>query len=221
MEAVGVKRLSVGGALSRLALAAFMKGAREMKDKGGFTWMNDTLPSRDLKAVFRVAVRQPGQRRDRIRADLAQQRGEVVVEALARHQPVAEGQDHDEGLHEGAAARREAEERPDMPAMPGRLGDVELVGRDVGALAGTATDLDVEGAPPLADNGRRRRRGLASAGRWRSPRTGTRDEASPACLAGRARSPPRGGGGRGRRGRGSWRAVHAMIEFCQHIRTLI
>ena len=34
MEAVGVKRLSVGGALSRLALAAFMKGAREMKNKG-------------------------------------------------------------------------------------------------------------------------------------------------------------------------------------------
>src|SRR5213083_844145 len=53
MEAVGVKRLSVGGALSRLALAAFMKGAREMKEKRGFTWMNDTLPSRDLKAVFR------------------------------------------------------------------------------------------------------------------------------------------------------------------------
>src|SRR5690349_7779612 len=53
MEAVGVKRLSVGGALSRLALAAFMKGAREMKDKGGFTWMNDTLATRDLKAVFR------------------------------------------------------------------------------------------------------------------------------------------------------------------------
>src|SRR5437868_5341664 len=53
MEAVGVKRISVGGALSRLALAAFMKGAREMKDKGGFTWMRDALPSRDLKAVFR------------------------------------------------------------------------------------------------------------------------------------------------------------------------
>ena len=47
------KRLSVGGALSRLALAAFMKGAREMKDKGGFTWMRDTMPTRDLKAVFR------------------------------------------------------------------------------------------------------------------------------------------------------------------------
>jgi len=53
MEAVGVKRISVGGALSRLALAAFMKGAREIKEKGGFTWMPDTLPSSVLKAAFR------------------------------------------------------------------------------------------------------------------------------------------------------------------------
>jgi 2-methylisocitrate lyase-like PEP mutase family enzyme len=53
MEAVGVRRISVGGALSRLALAAFMKGARDMK-AGGFTWMRDTMPSKDLKAVFRA-----------------------------------------------------------------------------------------------------------------------------------------------------------------------
>ena len=49
----GVKRISVGGALSRLALAAFLRGAREMADAGGFTWMRDTVPTRDLKAVFR------------------------------------------------------------------------------------------------------------------------------------------------------------------------
>jgi 2-methylisocitrate lyase-like PEP mutase family enzyme len=48
----GVKRISVGGALSRLALAAFLKGAREMKDSGGFTWVRDTVPSRELKAIF-------------------------------------------------------------------------------------------------------------------------------------------------------------------------
>ena len=54
MEAVGVKRISVGGALSRLALAAFMKGAREMKDKGGFTWMRDTIATKDLKPIFRA-----------------------------------------------------------------------------------------------------------------------------------------------------------------------
>jgi 2-methylisocitrate lyase-like PEP mutase family enzyme len=48
----GVKRVSVGGALSRLALAAFLDGAREMKDKGTFTWVRRTVPSRELKAVF-------------------------------------------------------------------------------------------------------------------------------------------------------------------------
>jgi 2-methylisocitrate lyase-like PEP mutase family enzyme len=53
LAGVGVKRISVGGALSRLALAAFMKGAREMAERGGFTWMRDTVPSKDLKDVFR------------------------------------------------------------------------------------------------------------------------------------------------------------------------
>jgi 2-methylisocitrate lyase-like PEP mutase family enzyme len=48
----GVKRISVGGALSRLALAAFIRGAREMKDAGGFTWVRDTVPSRELKAMW-------------------------------------------------------------------------------------------------------------------------------------------------------------------------
>jgi 2-methylisocitrate lyase-like PEP mutase family enzyme len=53
LASVGVKRISVGGALSRLALAAFLKGAREMAERGGFTWMRDTVPSKDLKDVFR------------------------------------------------------------------------------------------------------------------------------------------------------------------------
>ena len=51
IAAVGVKRISVGGALSRLALAAFMKGARDMKG-GSFLWMRDTMPTSDLKKVF-------------------------------------------------------------------------------------------------------------------------------------------------------------------------
>ena len=49
----GVKRISVGGALSRLALAGFLEGAREMKDTGGFTWMRRTVPTSELKPVFR------------------------------------------------------------------------------------------------------------------------------------------------------------------------
>jgi 2-methylisocitrate lyase-like PEP mutase family enzyme len=53
LGAAGVKRISVGGALSRLALAAFLRGAREMRDAGGFTWVHDTVASQELKAVFR------------------------------------------------------------------------------------------------------------------------------------------------------------------------
>jgi 2-methylisocitrate lyase-like PEP mutase family enzyme len=48
----GVKRVSVGGALSRLALAAFLKGARETKETGWFTWVRDTVPTKELKAIF-------------------------------------------------------------------------------------------------------------------------------------------------------------------------
>jgi 2-methylisocitrate lyase-like PEP mutase family enzyme len=48
-----VKRVSVGGALSQLALATFMKGAREMKEKGSFTWVRDSLPANDLELAFR------------------------------------------------------------------------------------------------------------------------------------------------------------------------
>ncbi|MGH3328139.1 MAG: isocitrate lyase/PEP mutase family protein [Streptomycetales bacterium] len=48
----GVKRISVGGSLSRLALAAFLAGAREMRDSGGLSWMRDTVPSQELKMIF-------------------------------------------------------------------------------------------------------------------------------------------------------------------------
>jgi 2-methylisocitrate lyase-like PEP mutase family enzyme len=48
----GVKRISVGGSLSRLALAAFLRGAREMRDAGGFAWTRDAVSGRELGAIF-------------------------------------------------------------------------------------------------------------------------------------------------------------------------
>ena len=48
----GVKRISVGGALSRLALAAFLRGAREMRENGSFAWVRETVASRDLREGF-------------------------------------------------------------------------------------------------------------------------------------------------------------------------
>ena len=49
---VGVKRISVGGALSRLAFAVVREAAVAMRDTGSFRWVRDTLPSKELKAIF-------------------------------------------------------------------------------------------------------------------------------------------------------------------------
>ena len=48
----GVKRISVGGALSRLALASFLRAAHEMKEQGRFTWIADTVSAKELKRLF-------------------------------------------------------------------------------------------------------------------------------------------------------------------------
>ena len=48
----GVKRISVGGALSRLALAHFVKGAREMKEQGSFGWMAEAIAIKELQKYF-------------------------------------------------------------------------------------------------------------------------------------------------------------------------
>jgi len=53
LASVGVKRISVGGALSRLAFAAVRDAAVAMRDAGSFQWVRDTFPSKDLKAIFR------------------------------------------------------------------------------------------------------------------------------------------------------------------------
>ena len=49
----GVKRLSVGGALSRYALGAFLRCAREMKEQGTFTYVRDIPPIKELREAFR------------------------------------------------------------------------------------------------------------------------------------------------------------------------
>ena len=55
---VGVKRISVGGALSRLAFAAVRDAALAMRDAGSFRWVRDTFPGKDLKAIFRQAPKE-------------------------------------------------------------------------------------------------------------------------------------------------------------------
>jgi len=44
LAAVGVKRISVGGAFARAALGAFIRAAREVKEQGTFTFAADAVP---------------------------------------------------------------------------------------------------------------------------------------------------------------------------------
>ena len=53
----GAKRISVGGALSRLALAAFVNAGRAMKDDGSFAWMRDMMAFADVRQMLGVGQR--------------------------------------------------------------------------------------------------------------------------------------------------------------------
>jgi 2-methylisocitrate lyase-like PEP mutase family enzyme len=48
----GAKRISVGGALSRLALSAFVNAGRAMQTEGSFAWMREMAPIGDLRRMF-------------------------------------------------------------------------------------------------------------------------------------------------------------------------
>jgi 2-methylisocitrate lyase-like PEP mutase family enzyme len=52
LSAIGVKRVSVGSALSRAALGAFLRAAREMQEHGTFGFAGDAVSYRDLSALF-------------------------------------------------------------------------------------------------------------------------------------------------------------------------
>lgn len=52
LSALGVKRISVGSALSRAALGAFLRAAREMREHGTFTFAEQAVNSREITAIF-------------------------------------------------------------------------------------------------------------------------------------------------------------------------
>lgn len=52
LSAAGVKRISVGGAMQRHALAAFLRSAREMKDKGAFSFVRDMATMKNVREAF-------------------------------------------------------------------------------------------------------------------------------------------------------------------------
>jgi 2-methylisocitrate lyase-like PEP mutase family enzyme len=52
LSKIGVKRVSVGGALSRVALAACIRAGREMRDHGTFTFVDEPITSREIGEMF-------------------------------------------------------------------------------------------------------------------------------------------------------------------------
>jgi 2-methylisocitrate lyase-like PEP mutase family enzyme len=52
LSEIGVKRVSVGSVLSRVALSAFLHAAEEMRDHGTFTFADDIVSFRDISAMF-------------------------------------------------------------------------------------------------------------------------------------------------------------------------
>ena len=57
LAAAGAKRISVGGALSRLALATFVNAGRAMKDHGSFAWMGDMMAFAEVRKMLGAGSR--------------------------------------------------------------------------------------------------------------------------------------------------------------------
>ena len=58
LSAIGVKRISVGSALSRAALGAFLRAGQEMHEHGTFTFADEAVSYRDLSAMFTACAPQ-------------------------------------------------------------------------------------------------------------------------------------------------------------------
>lgn len=52
LSEIGVQRVSVGSALSRAALGAFLRAAREMREHGTFDFSDEAISYRDISAMF-------------------------------------------------------------------------------------------------------------------------------------------------------------------------
>jgi 2-methylisocitrate lyase-like PEP mutase family enzyme len=52
LSAIGVKRISVGSALSRAALGAFIRAATQMRDHGTFTFAKDAIGFKEVMEML-------------------------------------------------------------------------------------------------------------------------------------------------------------------------
>jgi len=54
LSEIGVRRVSVGSALCRAALGAFLRAAREMHEHGTFDFANEAVSPREISAIFKA-----------------------------------------------------------------------------------------------------------------------------------------------------------------------
>jgi 2-methylisocitrate lyase-like PEP mutase family enzyme len=52
LSELGVRRISIGSALSRAALGAFVRAAREIREQGTFTFTNDGVPYSEIDRLM-------------------------------------------------------------------------------------------------------------------------------------------------------------------------
>ena len=52
LSALGVKRVSVGSALARAALGAFLHAARELRERGSFDFADEAVSYADISGMF-------------------------------------------------------------------------------------------------------------------------------------------------------------------------
>jgi 2-methylisocitrate lyase-like PEP mutase family enzyme len=60
LSAIGVRRVSVGSALSRAALGAFLRASQEMREHGTFTFAEEAVSYRDISAMFTACAQPSG-----------------------------------------------------------------------------------------------------------------------------------------------------------------
>jgi 2-methylisocitrate lyase-like PEP mutase family enzyme len=58
LQAAGVRRVSVGGALARTALGAFIRAARTIREEGRFDYVKDAASVAELQALYAAGKRQ-------------------------------------------------------------------------------------------------------------------------------------------------------------------
>jgi 2-methylisocitrate lyase-like PEP mutase family enzyme len=59
LAAIGVKRVSLGSTLSRVALGAFLRAVRELRKDGSFSFAEDAIPFDELNDMFQVHPPKP------------------------------------------------------------------------------------------------------------------------------------------------------------------